>query len=182
MTDDDRSGAPAGVFACRSLFRPMMIEAATPAARDTDRGHFVATAVASALRVARVILADVSDAQMVALDLLRTLDPALNMRLSAWLNAGPVAPNAGQVGKSLDWLKLVRGIGVCPQSVGRIHKDRMPAPENLRQTLGVTSPERASRMRTGGRSHGQPTTGPNTFVSQNHPLPRWRNGQRPSSV
>jgi hypothetical protein len=95
---------------------PLMIEATAQAAWGTDRGHPIATAVVSALRAARVILpaagvieraaiagraqartrtasvilADVSDAQVVKLDELLAFDPGVNMTSFAWLRAGPV--------------------------------------------------------------------------------------------
>jgi hypothetical protein len=130
---------------------PMMIEAAAQAARGTDHGFPIATAVVSALRAARVILpaagviertaiagraqararaasailGGVTDAQVAKLDKLLAIDPDRAVTSFAWLKAAPVAPKADHVGELLDRLKLVRGIGLLPEIAGRIHEDRL---------------------------------------------------------
>jgi hypothetical protein len=107
---------------------PMMIEAAAQAARGTDHGFPMATAVVSALRAARVILpaagviertaiagraqararaasailGGVTDAQVAKLDKLLAIDPDRAMTSFAWLKAAPVAPKADHVGELLD--------------------------------------------------------------------------------
>jgi hypothetical protein len=103
----------------------MMIAAAAQAAWGTDRGHPIATALVSALRVARnilpaagviertaiagraqartraanAILASISETQAAKLDALLAFDPAVNMTSFAWLKAGPIKPS-GDAGLS----------------------------------------------------------------------------------
>jgi hypothetical protein len=120
-----------------------MVEAAAEAARGTDAGAPIAAAVVEALRRSRVILpavavveraaiagrararrrateavlAQVSEAQVAALERLLEMDAALGMTPFAWLKAVPVAPKADHVRGLLDRLHRVRGIG--PASRGR---------------------------------------------------------------
>ena len=128
-----------------------MIEAAAQAAWSTDRGQPIAAAVVAALRDAGVILpaasvieraaiagrararkraADVllhglTAAQVAEVDGLLAADPRVGMTRFAWLKAMPVAPKADHVGELLDRLRLVRGIGLPPETAGRVHEERL---------------------------------------------------------
>ena len=130
---------------------PLMIEAAAQAAWGTDRGRPIVTGLVVALRDARIILpamsvieraaiagrararkratdallVDLSLAQVAKLEALLNLEPRLGTTPFAWLKAMPVAPKADHVGELLDRLRLVRGIGLPPETGMRIHEERL---------------------------------------------------------
>ena len=130
---------------------PLMIEAAAQAAWSTDRGKPIAAAVVAALRGAGVILPAASvieraaiagrararkrtaeallqgltAAQVTAVEGLLTANPRIGMTRFAWLKAMPTAPKAAHVGELLDRLRLVRGIGLTPETAGRVHEERL---------------------------------------------------------
>lgn len=129
---------------------PLMIEAAARTAWNTERGQPIAASVVVALRIAGIILPvaavieraaiagrararqratdallhDLTEAQVVKLDGLLTLDSSLGMTPLAWLKTMPVAPKADHVGELLDRLYLIRKIGLSPDIAGRIHVER----------------------------------------------------------
>ena len=129
---------------------PLMIEAAARTAWNTERGQPIAASVVVALRIAGIILPvaavieraaiagrararqratdallhDLTEAQVVKLDGLLTLNSSLGMTPLAWLKTMPVAPKADHVGELLDRLYLIRKIGLSPDIAGRIHVER----------------------------------------------------------
>jgi TnpA family transposase len=129
---------------------PLMIEAAARTAWNTERGQPIAASVVVALRTVGIILPvaavieraaiagrararqratdallhDLTEAQVVKLDGLLTLDSSLGMTPLAWLKTMPVAPKADHVGELLDRLYLIRKIGLSPDIAGRIHVER----------------------------------------------------------
>lgn len=130
---------------------PLMVEAAAEAARGTDAGAPIATAVVEALRGARIILlaaavieraaiagrararrrateavlAAVTEAQVVELERLLEMDAALGMASFAWLKAVPVTPKADHVRELLDRLRRVRAIGLPPGTAAGVHEARL---------------------------------------------------------
>ena len=130
---------------------PPMIEAAADAARATDHGQPIASAVIAALRVGRIILpgavvieriaiagrararkraadalvAGLSSEHLTKLDGLLVVDPSVGVTPFAWLKSMPIAPKADHIRELLDRLKLVRGIGVPAESSGHVHEGRL---------------------------------------------------------
>lgn len=130
---------------------PLMIEAAAQVAWSTDRGEPIAAAVVAALRDAGVILPaaavieraaiagrararkraagallhDLTPTQAAAVEGLLAADPRIGMTRFAWLKAMPVAPKADHVGELLDRLHWVHGIGLPPETAGRVHEGRL---------------------------------------------------------
>ena len=152
MTDHARQLAAAlGLRTPALADLPPTIEAATEAARGTDRGQPIAAAVIAALRTARVILPGAAVIERIAiagrararkraadalvvglsaehlakLDGLLVLDPSVDMTLFAWLKAMPIAPKADHICELLNRLHMVRGVGVPAETVGRVHEDRL---------------------------------------------------------
>ena len=152
MTDHARRlAATLGLRPPTTADLPLMIEAAAQAAWGTDRGQPIAAAVVAALRAAGVILpaaavieraaiagrararkraadallAGLTDAQLAKLEALLVPDPRFGMTPFAWLKAMPVAPKADHVRELLDRLHLVRGIGLPPDTAGRVPEERL---------------------------------------------------------
>ncbi len=152
MTDHARQlAATLGLRPPTMADLPPMIEAAAEAARGTDRGQPIAAAFVVALHDARIILpgaavieriaiagrararkraadtlaSELSVEQLAKLDGLLAIDPSVGMTPFAWLKAVPVAPKADHIRELLDRLHRVRGIGVPPESAGRVHEDRL---------------------------------------------------------
>jgi hypothetical protein len=121
MTDHARMLSVAlGLRAPTAADLPFMIEAAAQAAWSTDRGQPIAAGVIAALRIEKVILpapavieraaiagrararkraaeallAGVSGAQLIKLDKLLIIDPALKATPFAWLRNAPSSPKA----------------------------------------------------------------------------------------
>jgi hypothetical protein len=156
---------------------PMMIEAAAQAAWSTDRGQPIAAAVVTALRAARVtlpatgaiertaiagrarararatnaLLTGISDGQMAGLDRLLVLDPSVNMTSFGWLKSIPIAPKADHIHGLLDRLKLIRGIGLCPEITSRISEERRRQFVSRRLRFRC-APARALRRATAARN------------------------------
>jgi hypothetical protein len=155
----------------------MMIEAAAQAAWSTDRGQPIAAAVVTALRAARVtlpatgtiertaiagrarararatnaLLTGISDGQMAGLDRLLVLDPSVNMTSFGWLKSIPIAPKADHIHGLLDRLKLIRGIGLCPEITSRISEERRRQFVSRRLRFRC-APARALRRATAARN------------------------------
>ncbi len=152
MTDHARQlAATLGLRTPAMADLPPMIEAATQAARGTDRGQPIAAAVVAALRAGRIILpgaaviervaiagrararkraadallAGLSVAQLAKLDGLLTVDPSVGMTPFAWLKAMPVAPKADHIRELLDRLHRVRDMELPAGTADRIHEDRL---------------------------------------------------------
>ena len=64
----------------------------------------------------------------------------VGMTRFAWLKAMPIAPKADHVGELLDRLRLVRGIGLTPETAGRVHE------EQQRRFASRPQPRRAQRF------------------------------------
>ena len=152
MTDHARQLAAAlGLRTPTMADLPPMIEAATEAARGTDRGQPIAAAVIAALRAARVILPGAAVIERIAiagrararkraadalvvglsaehlskLDGLLVLDPSMDMTPFAWLKAMPISPKADHIRELLNRLHMVRSVGVPAEISGRVHEDRL---------------------------------------------------------
>lgn len=152
MTDHARRLAAAlGLRPPTTVDLPLMIEAAAQAAWGTDRGQPIAAAVVAALRGAGVILPAASviertaiaghararkraadallhgltPAQVAKVEGLLTADARIGMTRFAWLKAMPTAPKADHVGELLDRLRLVRDVGLSPETAARVHEERL---------------------------------------------------------
>jgi TnpA family transposase len=152
VTDHARELAAAlGLRPATAADLPLTVEAAAEAARGTDAGAPIATAVVEALRRARVILpaaavieraaiagrararrrateavlATVTEAQVAELERLLEVDTALGMTPFAWLKAVPVAPKADHVRELLDRLHRVRAVGLSAGAPAGVHEARL---------------------------------------------------------
>ena len=87
-------------------------------------------------------------AQVAEVEGLLAADPLVGMTRFAWLKAMPVAPKADHVGELLDRLHLVRGIGLPPETAGRVHEERLR--QLVREARPPTPTSSAATPRTGG--------------------------------
>jgi TnpA family transposase len=151
MTDHARIlAADLGMRPAVSADIPFMIEAAAQHAWSTDCGQpIVASKIMDLLaskiilpapavieraaiagrararkRVTDAILAGISHEQMMKIDKLLTIDSSIGMSRFGWLKNYPVSPKADNMEDLVARLQVVRDIGLVPESVSKIHKDR----------------------------------------------------------
>lgn len=76
-------------------------------------------------QAASALLHDLTPKQVAAIEGLLAADPRIGMTRFVWLKAMQIAPKADHVGELLDRLHSVRGIGLSPETAGRVHEERL---------------------------------------------------------